>query len=318
MTLAIGACSDQQSPTEPAPRPLAPSRAHFNLITANAGEVLLCPEGPAGTYVYTVSVTIPANWTVEGTSGTYSAAEIALAEDAAHETAVVSPQTFIIPTSNSSASCQLVFKVIQSINYFNTQLGIYQDPLRLVTITQTAGAPGTQLDSIVSTAITGDPDVVTLAPTTTIAVDPNAFHGSVAAFWNSEPHHAQGCTPGYWKQTQHFDSWLLTGHTRSELIGSVFAVPAAYTLDNLPEASYTLVQGLAFKGGNTLSGKSQILLRAAIAALLNAGSVSYPMTAAQIISAVNGALASNDATTIINLATQLDNQNNGVGGCPLH
>jgi hypothetical protein len=33
---------------------------------------------------------------------------------------------------------------------------------------------------------------------------------------------------------------------------------------------------------------------------------------------VNAALASQDATTIINLANQLDGDNNGPGGCPLN
>jgi len=53
---------------------------------------------------------------------------------------------------------------------------------------------------------------------------------------------------------------------------------------------------------------------------LNADSpgVNYPWTSAQVIAAVNAALASQDATTILNLATQLDRDNNGPGGCPLN
>jgi hypothetical protein len=52
----------------------------------------------------------------------------------------------------------------------------------------------------------------------------------------------------------------------------------------------------------------------------NAGktNVAYAMTRADIISAVNAALASGNATTIINLATKLDGYNNGLGGCPLN
>ena len=60
-------------------------------------------------------------------------------------------------------------------------------------------------------------------------------------------------------------------------------------------------------------------LRAAIAAVLNAGSpnVSYAVTSTQIINSVNAALASQNATTITDLATKLDGYNNGIAGCPL-
>ena len=41
--------------------------------------------------------------------------------------------------------------------------------------------------------------------------------------------------------------------------------------------------------------------------------MAYPLTTAQVIAQVNAALESNDATTIVNLATDLDIKNNG--GC---
>ena len=84
--------------------------------------------------------------------------------------------------------------------------------------------------------------------------------------------------------------------------------------------SASQVQALNFRGGNTIPEKAEILLRAAVAAVLNADSpgVNYPLTSTQVIDAVNAALASQDATTIINLANQLDGDNNGPGGCPLN
>jgi len=84
--------------------------------------------------------------------------------------------------------------------------------------------------------------------------------------------------------------------------------------------SATQVQALHFQGGDSVPEKAEILLRAAVAAVLNADSpgVNFPWTSAQVISAVNSALASQDATTIINLADQLDGDNNGPGGCPLN
>ena len=128
----------------------------------------------------------------------------------------------------------------------------------------------------------------------------------------------QGCTPGYWKQTQHFDSWLATGYTTSQLLSTVFTVPATDVLNGTPMGSYSLLSALSFKGGSTVSGKAQILLRAGVAALLNAGnpSVAYALTTSQIVSAVNAALASGDLTTITNEATALDKYNNG--GCTLN
>jgi hypothetical protein len=52
-----------------------------------------------------------------------------------------------------------------------------------------------------------------------------------------------------------------------------------------------------------------------VSALLNACSVSYPLTTAQIIAQVNAALASCDRTTILNEASQLNGFNNLP--CPL-
>jgi hypothetical protein len=193
IALWFAACADQTMPTSPSPR--SPSaRPAFNVMGTTAGEVWLCPEGPAGTYSYSVSVTIPANWTNGTTSGTYSAADLALAADAAHQTPVVSPETFTIPASNSSASCQLVFKVLKSIDFVNPVDGTTQDAVRLVTLTQLSAPAGTQLDSIVSTT-GGAPDVVSLPPTITVVVDPNFFHGSVVSFWNSTPVTPPECPP---------------------------------------------------------------------------------------------------------------------------
>jgi len=108
----------------------------------------------------------------------------------------------------------------------------------------------------------------------------------------------EGCTPGYWKQPKHLDSWLATGYSPNQTLESVFDVPDSLGLDNK-----TLLQALNFKGGNTLKGAAQNLLRAAVAALLNAAhpDINYPLTTSEIISEVNAALASNDASTMLAL-----------------
>ena len=126
----------------------------------------------------------------------------------------------------------------------------------------------------------------------------------------------QGCTPGYWKQTQHFASWVPTGYTQGQLLSSVFTIGSDYS----PLGNSSLLDALSFGGGSTLSDKAQILLRAAVSALLNAGnpSVAYALTTSQIVTQVNSALASEDPNVITNLATSLNNFNNGNGGCPLN
>jgi len=132
------------------------------------------------------------------------------------------------------------------------------------------------------------------------------------------PPTGNGCTPGYWKQTQHFDSWVPTGLKPTDLVSSVFSQSSLYSLSGKKLSAYTLVDGLGFKGGSDLSGAAQILLRAGIAAELNArySGMNYPLTAGEIVTAVNNALASGNRDTIIALATQLDTNNNL--GCRLN
>lgn len=77
----------------------------------------------------------------------------------------------------------------------------------------------------------------------------------------------QYCSPGYWKQDQHFDSWA--GYTPNQKFQSVFE----NAFPNL-----TLLQVLS-QGGGGLNA----LGRATVSALLNSTSVNSPYTAAQVI-----------------------------------
>ncbi len=65
-------------------------------------------------------------------------------------------------------------------------------------------------------------------------------------------------------------------------------------------------------------GAESILLRAAVAALLNAADplISYPLSTSQVIAQVNTAIASGDRSTILALASTLDADNNL--GCPIN
>ena len=66
----------------------------------------------------------------------------------------------------------------------------------------------------------------------------------------------EGCTPGYWKQPQHLDSWVPTGYDPGQSIYSAFEVGPS---------DIALLQALKLKGGGW-----NAFWRHAVAALLNA------------------------------------------------
>ncbi|MFP5286084.1 MAG: hypothetical protein ACLGI9_10140 [Thermoanaerobaculia bacterium] len=121
-----------------------------------------------------------------------------------------------------------------------------------------------------------------------------------------------GCTPGYWKN--HTESWAGTGYSPDQTTGSVFSGASAFP----SLASQSLLQSLQGGGGSGTLGAARILLRAAVAALLNAAhdGVDYPRTTAEILADVNAALTSNDRNTMLALASELDSDNNL--GCTLN
>jgi hypothetical protein len=117
-----------------------------------------------------------------------------------------------------------------------------------------------------------------------------------------------GCTPGYWKQPQHFDSYAGTGVTPATSFNSIFT---GYALADA--IWYVALDG---GGGPGLDGARKILRRAAAAAYLNAAKLNYGYSPAQVVAAVQNASASNDRATILALASALDTLNNR--GCPLN
>jgi len=126
---------------------------------------------------------------------------------------------------------------------------------------------------------------------------------------NYSPSGNQGCSHGFWKN--HPDVEKFWEYLPGQNLDPVFAVPPTL-VDNV-----TLLQALSFPGGPGARGGAQILLRAAVAALLNAASpvVEFPLSQSDVISQVNAALASGDRQTMLSLASQLDKLNNL--GCPM-
>jgi hypothetical protein len=185
---------------------------------------------------------------------------------------------------------------------------------REVTVT----CPKTQLQPAESMTCTASGKAVagqyenlgTAAGTPTVGPDVTATDPS--HYFGGQPTGNQGCTPGYWKN--HTDSWPPTGYSPSQAVDTVFASVNTY-YPALGNAS--LLEALSFGGGSGGEGAAEILLRASVAALLNAAhsGVSYPRTAASVIADVNAALLQN-RDTMLALAAQLDADNNL--GCPLN
>ncbi len=124
-----------------------------------------------------------------------------------------------------------------------------------------------------------------------------------------------GCTPGYWKSTQHHDEW--TGLTPGQTLESVFDVPDSYGID-----LKTLDQALGPPGSGALNGSGPDgvyqLLRHATAGILNANhpDVDYPFSAGDIVAAVNFVLVfkNKDLNNLLKDILASANER----GCPLN
>jgi len=117
------------------------------------------------------------------------------------------------------------------------------------------------------------------------------------------PAGGEGCTPGYWKQSQHFDSWPAP-YTPDTLFSAVFE-------DAFPGKTLVQVAGLGGGGLNALG-------RHTVAALLNgaSGDVDYDFTDGDVIAAFNGVFPSADSDDYEDLKDVFAGLNEQ--GCPLN
>ncbi|HSJ07947.1 MAG TPA: PKD domain-containing protein, partial [Longimicrobiales bacterium] len=122
------------------------------------------------------------------------------------------------------------------------------------------------------------------------------------------------CSPGFWGQNGvRRDAWP-AGYATTDLVSAVFTNAAGYLgAATLLEAlhGYKDVRGRR----NTVEGAGEILLRSAVAAILNEASfgAAYPAAGVPAIAAtVNAALLSGDRSRILGLAEILDRWNNNL------
>ena len=189
---------------------------------------------------------------------------------------------------------------------------VNDDPIRNITCPKNTLEPGESMtctaSGIAETGLECDTGTV-------VGTSPQATHvtssDSACYRGDTEPIANQGCTPGYWKN--HPDSWAATGYSPTQTASSAFAQASLY-----PAGPSSLLSALAFGGGPDLNGAAEILLRAGVAALLNAShpNVNYPQPPATVVADVNTALASQNRDAMLILAAALDADNNL--GCPLN
>jgi len=129
----------------------------------------------------------------------------------------------------------------------------------------------------------------------------NANGDGCSALCETEESGGEGCTPGYWKQDQHFDSW--TTYTPDMQFSDVFedAFPGQTLLD------------VMWNGGGGLNA----LGRHTVAALLNtaSGDVDYGQSVDGVISTFNAVYpgSKNDYNSVKD-----DFQYDNESGCPLN
>lgn len=310
---ALIACGDSaNSITQPSPG--AP-RFHTVPIADPEVELLaLCKVGPAGTYEFDATSTD--NILFNTVSGTWDLSS------ATYTVTVGAGDMIDIGGTMVGGACFEFSTGTGTHNHIARASGATIEDVTVVE-DETANPTGVtfvKVDKYQKTGGQGGAVVLTSSNVNTVTAQlggtgsvANTLAGANVVFYNAgTPQTGAGCTPGFWKQEQHFQYWTAP-YAPTTVISTVFASAAGYvTSKGVNVGNSTLLQGLNFGGGSSTGDAAAILLRAGIAALLNAADsdVDYYLDAAGVISAVNAALASGDRNTMLTLASELDFENN--------
>lgn len=157
----------------------------------------------------------------------------------------------------------------------------------------------------------------------------------------------EGCTPGFWKQEQHFYAWPtavcvdtdqappnwtfrqplaacsgfivdLGDPPQDFLVQDLFTIPGCLLTggildlneDGMPD---TLLDALSYQGGDDEFGKAEILLRAGVASVLNGMTMLHKppgATIAHVETVLNKACATGNFNSLLWWAAELDSKNN--------
>lgn len=189
-------------------------------------------------------------------------------------------------------ACPIVWRAIEP--------AIVPEVTNQVTITESDMTHGTTLEKIF--VGTHEISEFLYPPINSVTVSVKYSSGANIKFYNigTPSGGGEGCTPGYWKQSQHFDSWTAP-YTPTSAFSSVFA-------DAFP--GMTLLDVLSQGGGG-----ANALGRHTVAALLNAAAtdVDNGMASDDVIAAFNTAFASGEFENQKNIFAASNEM-----GCPLN
>lgn len=304
----LSACSEGPvSVTQPFDAP----SFHLVPVTNPTVELMaICKVGPPGTYTFQADATHPVLWssgtTYDLTSSTYNVT-------------VTNSSTINVGGSDLQGACTSITNVNGTHNHVALAGGTIQATVTVAETTIPAGIQFVKVETYQKTGGSSGPTNMTSSTTNSASVNlggtggvASTLMGGNVVFYN-EPEEGEfaGCTPGFWKQSQHFQYW--TTYAPTDKIGDVFSEADGYTTaKGIDVDASTLLQGLNFGGGPTAGDAAAILLRAAISGLLNAASpdVNYYVDVATLISNVNAALATGNRQTMLTLAGTIDAENN--------
>ncbi len=131
------------------------------------------------------------------------------------------------------------------------------------------------------------------------------------------PDGTEGCTPGYWKQVQHFGSWPTSGPdhldnivdpiTQNTLFSTIFGeVITIKTGTNDSKIDPSILEALGAKGGGI-----NALARHTVAAYLNSLTAAFPLSAQAVIDAFEAAIATGEFNAQKDIFDEFNNL-----GCP--
>jgi hypothetical protein len=155
----------------------------------------------------------------------------------------------------------------------------------------------------ISSAITSASQTLTFSSSTTLNTNTPANNQYGSGF--------HGCTPGYWKQTQHFFAWGSVPQSQS--FNATFGVTQNKVGSKYGSGfpnTFSLLDALNDGGGGI-----DALARHAAAAYLNSKrpGMNFPYTTQQVINMVQAAIQSGNATTIESTKNQLEAANSLEG-----
>lgn len=245
-SLFAAACT-QSEPTSPSSASADLFGGTVSSVLGNAHGVEVCKFGPEGT-------TATFEWSMVGGGNSFA------------------PETFTLDALPQTSGC------IDGIN--RRVIWVAADPNTglntVVTVTEVGATAGISLERLViSGGLEGGQDLY--PPMMGGSATVNFDLGANFVFKNigtPQTEGSAGCTPGYWKQSQHFDSWT-SPYTPSTMFSDVFA-------DAFP--GKTLLDVLKQGGGGL-----KALGRHTVAALLNTANedVDYGMSTAEVIALFN-------------------------------